>query len=354
MVFTMAEAGVAHREHRVGQVGRLLELEAEVGLGQEGCHFFHALQRLDAALRLLGLAGLGLEAVDELLQVRDLVLLFHEGLLLLGRLQRPHFLELAVVAAIAGELRVGDVQGDVGHGVEELAVVADDDHRAGVFLQPGFEPDQRVQVQVVGRLVEQQQLARAHQGACELQAHAPAAREAVDRLVQLVDLEAQPEDERLRARHGVVLAGVGQVGVGVGQGHAGVVGIGGVRGFGEGQLLAQFHQAGVARHHEVGGRLAGFGHVLRHLRQPPLLRDGEIAAVFVQRAVEQREQGGLAGAVAAHQADLLAGVEGDGCAVEQHFGAAAQDDVLESDHGRPPLSRGRHDVAAAVPGADCG
>ena len=41
--------------------------------------------------------------------------------------------------------------------------------------------------------------------------------------VQLVRLEAQAQDQRLRARHGVVLAGVGQVGVGVGQRHADVV-----------------------------------------------------------------------------------------------------------------------------------
>jgi hypothetical protein len=41
-------------------------------------------------------------------------------------------------------------------------------------------------------------------------------------------------------------------------------------------------------------------------------RDRVVATVFVQAAVEQAEQGGLAGAVAPHQADLLAGVEGDG------------------------------------------
>jgi hypothetical protein len=77
------------------------------------------------------------------------------------------------------------VQRDVGHGVEEFAVVADDDHRAFVALEPGFQPDQGVQVQVVGGLVQQQQIARAHQRAGQLQAHAPAAREAVDGLVQL-------------------------------------------------------------------------------------------------------------------------------------------------------------------------
>ncbi|MNS57998.1 hypothetical protein D3C72_909030 [compost metagenome] len=330
----VAEARVVDREHRVRDVARLLELEGEVGLGQQRRHFFHALQRLDAALRLLGLAGLGLEAVDELLQVGDLVLLLAEGHLLLLHLQRAHVLELAVVAAVARELGVGDVQGDVGHGVEKLAVVADDDHGAGVLLQPGFEPHQGVQVQVVGRFVEQQQVARAHQRAGQLQAHAPAAREAVDGLVELVRLEAQAQHQRLRARHGVVLAGIGQVGVGVGQLHAdvGVVGVLGVGGLDGGQRGAQLGQAGVAADHEVGGRLLGLGHVLRDLGHAPLLGNVEVAAVFVQRAVEQREQRRLAGAVASHQADLFAGVEIDGGAVQQFLGAAAKNDVFESDH----------------------
>ncbi len=63
------------RQHGVGQVGGLLEFKGEFGIGQHGRDFFHALDLLHAALRLLGLGGLGLEAVDELLQVGDLVLL---------------------------------------------------------------------------------------------------------------------------------------------------------------------------------------------------------------------------------------------------------------------------------------
>jgi hypothetical protein len=68
-----------HRQHGVGQVGGFLELEGELGIGQHRRDLLHALQRLDPALRLLGLAGLGLEAVDELLQVGDLVLLLGEA-----------------------------------------------------------------------------------------------------------------------------------------------------------------------------------------------------------------------------------------------------------------------------------
>ena len=44
---------------------------------------FQPFQRLDAALRLLGLAGLGAEAADEILEVGDLFLLLRKGLVLL-------------------------------------------------------------------------------------------------------------------------------------------------------------------------------------------------------------------------------------------------------------------------------
>ena len=89
-------------------------------------------------MRLLGLAGLGLEAVDELLQVGDLFLLLGEAGLLQFELLGAKVFELAVVAAVARELGVVDVHGDIGHRIEKFAVVADDDHRALVALEPGL------------------------------------------------------------------------------------------------------------------------------------------------------------------------------------------------------------------------
>ena len=72
------------------------------------------------------------------------------------------------------------LDGDLGDGVEKLAVVADHDHQPAVALEPVLQPDQRVQVEVVGGLVEQHQVGRAHQRPGQLQPHAPAARKAVD------------------------------------------------------------------------------------------------------------------------------------------------------------------------------
>jgi len=122
--------------------------------------------------------------------------------------------------------------------------------------------------------------------------------------------------------------GAGVVQCHVSVGHAFAV----VAGFGLGDFLLGGEQGGIALDHEVGGRLAGLRHVLRDLRHAPGRRHVEVARIFMQRAVEQAEQRGFAGAVAPDQADLFAGVEGDGGVVEQHLGATTQGDVLEGDH----------------------
>ena len=88
----------------LGRLAGSLNSKVKSALGQHRRDLLHPLQRLDAALRLLGLAGLGLEAVDELLQVGDLVLLLREARLLQLQLLRAHLLERAVVAAVAREL----------------------------------------------------------------------------------------------------------------------------------------------------------------------------------------------------------------------------------------------------------
>ena len=87
----------------------------------------------------------------------------------------------------------------------------------------------------------------------------------------------------------------------------------------------------------------GLGHLLRHLGDPPARRHDEVAGVGVQPAGEQREQRRLAGAVAADQADLLAGVDGDAGAVEHELDAAAQRELGENEHARfsPHASRAR-------------
>ena len=105
----IAERGVLeqHQLARRRVDGRKRELERTVDV--RGRDQFHALQRLDPALRLLGLRGLRAKAVDERLQVRDLPLLLDVGRLLQRELLRALALELRVVARVEVQLARVDV-----------------------------------------------------------------------------------------------------------------------------------------------------------------------------------------------------------------------------------------------------
>ena len=76
----------------------------------------------------------------------------------------------------------------------------------GIARQPVLEPEHRVEVEMVGRLVEQQQVRAAHQRLREIKPHAPAAGEARHRLALARVGEAEPGEQRRRARPRAVAA----------------------------------------------------------------------------------------------------------------------------------------------------
>lgn len=83
----------------------------------------------------------------------------------------------AVVAGVGGHAAVlerGDV---VDAGVHEGAVVTDDEYGAVVVSDKAAQPLDAFEVQVVGGLVEQQQVGMAQEELCQRDAHLPAARE---------------------------------------------------------------------------------------------------------------------------------------------------------------------------------
>ena len=117
------------------------------------------LDLLELALARRGLprlGGVGREAAHEFLQVRDLGLgLGVRRLDALACLHRRQH-EVVVVTRVDLELLVIEV-GDVrAHLVQEVTVVADDDHGRVVRVDRALEPADRVDVEVVGRFVEQQ------------------------------------------------------------------------------------------------------------------------------------------------------------------------------------------------------
>src|SRR5205807_9183202 len=88
----------------------------------------------------------------------------------------------------------------IDHAVEKIAVVRYDDQGTAVAFQPVFEPDDGVEVEVVGRLIEQQQVGWAHQRLREVKPHAPAARKARHRQLTLAGGETKAREKALGPR----------------------------------------------------------------------------------------------------------------------------------------------------------
>ncbi len=136
-----------------------------------------ALQLLDAALHLLGLGGLVAEAGDEGFELADPVLLVFVGGLKLRA-------ALGLLLFVAGEAAGVEVQplvpqlGDFAHGdVEEVAVVGDQDEGVGVGGEIAFEPVAGFQVEMIGGLVEKEDVGLGEEQLGEGDAHLPAAGE---------------------------------------------------------------------------------------------------------------------------------------------------------------------------------
>ena len=188
----VAEIDLFELEQGVGQVfGRRkgeTEAAVEVGGGDE----LEFGQGFNAALGLFGLGGFGFEAVDEGLEVLDVRLLFDVGGLLVGKALGALLLVEIVVAAVAVQLALGELDGVVGGGVEEVAVVGDDDLGAGQGGEVVFQPQHGFEVEVVGGFVEQEQVGAAHEGLGKVETHAPTAGKGFDGAAVFGLAKAQP------------------------------------------------------------------------------------------------------------------------------------------------------------------
>ena len=163
-----------------------------------------ALELLHPVLDLFGLGRLVAELLDEGLHVGDFLVL---GLLHGDELRAtlgPLAQEGVVVAGENVELAVGDVGHVVDDGVHEGAVVADHKHGAAIALEEVFQPAHALQVEVVGRLVEQQQVRLAQQQLGQRDAHLPAARKLVGGAGHVRLVEAQAEEHAVRLAFDVV------------------------------------------------------------------------------------------------------------------------------------------------------
>ena len=85
-----------------------------------------------------------------------------------------------VVAGPRGQLPAVDFDDARGDPLEEGAVVRDEEQRAGKLGEEGFQPDNRVEIEMIGRLVEEQHVGVGDEGSREQDAASPSARQRVD------------------------------------------------------------------------------------------------------------------------------------------------------------------------------
>ncbi len=179
-------------------------------------HRLHAFQFFQPTLGLARLGSLGAKAPHEGFDFGHARLLAQIHLLLLGEALGALHFEGRVVAAIQTHFLVLDMRDMAHHRVEEIAIVGNQQQSAGITLEPVFQPVGGIEIEMIGRLVEQQQIARAHQGLGKIQTDAPATGEFADRPRAIGLAEAQAVQQLFGAVMGVVAVDVIELGMGGG------------------------------------------------------------------------------------------------------------------------------------------
>ena len=306
---------------------RLAEIEPNDTpfLGQ--LDLFDLLERLDTALDLRRFGGMGREALDEALLLGQHRLLPRVRSFAIGFPDRALALVEVVVARIDRDLAAVDLRDLGDDAIHELAVVRRHEQRTGSRLQIGLEPDDRFDVEMVGRLVHQQDVGRAEEDAGHRHAHLPPTREqphiAIDPLV--VETESVKNFPRLRLETVTAqvlvfllhLAEPGQNAVHV------------VRFRGIGHVVLQRFELMVedAEPAAAGNRLVEHRpprhllDVLPEVADGDLLRHRHVALVGRFLADDHPKERRLSGAVRPDQPDLLSRVQLEGCIDEQNLPA---------------------------------
>ena len=233
------------------------------------------------------------------------------------------YLEARVVAGIEGQALVRHMEDAVRHGIEQGAVMAHHHERPGIAPEMGFQPCGRLEVEMVGRLVEQQQVGLDEEPGGERDPHAPTAGEAGERrlLHRLVDAEAGEQPRRARRRR--MRADLREPGLDLGAARPpGALCIGD-----QGRALPIGGEHGFAR------RLRAARDLLIDQPDGPAAGAQDRALIGLEPARDEAKQGGLAAAIASDQPKPAVGADLRGHAFEKKTPLNPVSDVLEGQHG---------------------
>ena len=279
-----------------------------------------------------------LEAIDEALLLGEHRLLPRIRGFAIGLAHRALALVEIVVAGVDGDLAAVDLADLRDDAVHELAIVRGHQQRAGVRLEEALEPDDRFDVEVIGRLVHQQDVGLAEQHARHRDAHLPAARQRADVAVDPLVVEAEAVQHFARLAFERVAAEVVVFLLHLAEAREDLVHVVAAirirhRVLQLFELVMQIADASAAGDRLVEHRAAGhFFDVLAEVADGQLLRHRHFAFVGRFLAGDHAEDGGLAGAVRTDQTGLLSGIELEGRVDEEDLLAVLLADVRERDH----------------------
>lgn len=121
-----------------------------------------------------------------------------------GELLGAGALKSRIVAAVKLQRLVMHVHDVVAHGIQEIAVVGNQQQRAGIAGKPLLKPQQRIEVEVVGGLIEEQQVRGHEQRASQIDAHSPAAGKRRQGACEIRLDKAEPDQQLGRAGLGPI------------------------------------------------------------------------------------------------------------------------------------------------------
>ena len=287
--------------------------------------------------------GARLEALDELDLLGQHRLLTLELRLLLLLVQRPLLFVELVVARIGGQRAAIDLDHLVDDAVHERAIMRGHQQRALIAGEELLQPDQALQIEMVARLVQQHHVGAHEQNAGQCHAHLPAAREIADISIHHLLAEAEPGQHFARPAFQRIAAERLEPALDFAEAfddRVERVGLCGVahRGFERMQLGGDDADIAGAVHHL--GHSAAAGHladILAEEADADAAIEKHLALIGLLLAGDHAEKRGLAGAVGADKADLLALLEGGGGLDEEELVAVLLADSVEADHGYAEL-----------------
>jgi hypothetical protein len=184
--------------------------------------------------------------------------------------------------------------------------VRDQQQRSLVAAQPVLEPEHGIEIQVIRRLVEQQQVRAAHERLREVEPHAPAAGEAIDGLRLLYVAKAEAREQRRRAGTRAVAADRLEALVKEREVVPAVACIGR---FSSGERPLDVAELPVAVEHVLDRRHRRRRRFLRDVRERPARGQLDLARIRHELAADRGEEARLPAAVRPDEAHLLARVD---------------------------------------------